>query len=428
MSDNHDNQIQIETFPAQVRAATIASRDELLELAKARATDPSVFDAHEAFFWAAIISNSRVDSYWTHMDRSSLDNYARGASDGVSFQNSHRWNELPIGSSLTGRVEELQSGLLQVVADFYTLMGMQLNGLSTDQFVLGIRSGVVRDVSIGFSGGKRVCDVCGNNYLDYMRCSHYAGKTYEVDENGLVRQVLCTVRVADATLNEVSAVYDGATPGAVILKARSAAADGRLRGKEAEALEQMYRVALPVTRRFSGVDIETPEPQKEKRAMSVEAVLDEFKIGVGLEGDARAEALKAHIAKLVADGGELATVRGKLTTVEGELAEARETIGKLEPRAADGDTYREDLIQEALEEGVRAKGDKFEQKKFEPLLRDPSMTIERIKLMRDDWAADAAERLQGGRRTTDGHERGENQPNTQGKRTVDPTPAAAYRV
>lgn len=405
----------VHAFPAQIRVAQPSDRDALLALARQRASDPTIFDELEPFFWPAIISNQRLDSYWTHMARSSLDNFARGAQEGVSFQNSHRWSELPIGASLTGRVEELESGLVQVVSDFYTLMGLDLNGLSTDQFVRGVRSGVIKDVSIGFSGGTRICDLCRQNY---MRCSHWAGMIYETEENGVIRQVRATVTIENATLNEVSAVYDGATPGAVILKARAAATEGRLQPKEAEELEIMYRVALPLTRHFDGVDV----PQKEVRAMGLDTVLEKHKI-VGADEAARASALDSRLTELIAAEGKLATVQSELATAQGRVAE-------LEPAAADGQQYREDLIAEALAEGVRAKGDKFNQAHYEEMLRSPNMTIKSIKVMRDDWKSEGDVRFPGGRHSADGHEpppKEGQRANAEGKIAVELAPATAYR-
>lgn len=422
-------------FPAAVRVAQVGNREELIALAKTRANDPAIFDELEPFLWAAIISNNRLDSYFTHMARSSLENFARGAAAGVSFLNSHRWMELPLGASLTGRVEELESGLVQVISDFYTLAGLQLNEVNTDHFIRGVRSGVVKDISIGFSGGTRLCDICRQNYY---RCSHWAGFMYEIEENGVIRQVRATVTVEDATIHEASAVYDGATPGAVILKARSAAVDGRLRGKELDMVEQMYRVNLPVTRRFASVDVDvvsemvgkaiadtfegyadepSQESQKEGRKMSFDAVLDKLKIGVGLDEAARAAALESRLSELLA-------AESKLATVQQELATVTQRVAELEPAAKDGEQYRSDLIDEALAEGVRAKGDGFDQEKYGDLLRSPAMTIERIKLMRDDWRAIGDARFPGGRHTREEHQ----PPADKDKRKTQRVPDSAYAV
>lgn len=415
-----EQQPEIYGFPAQVRAVQPGNRDALLELARQRAHDPSILDELQPFFWDAIISTNRVDSYFTHMARSSLDNFARGSAEGVSFQNSHRWNELPLGASLTGRVEELQSGVVQVISDFYTLSGLELNSVSTDQFIRGVRSGVVRDVSIGWSGGQRNCDICGQSY---WRCPHFAGMLYEVEENGVIRTVRATVTVENGILHEVSAVYDGATPGAVILKARAAAIEGRLQPKEVEQLERMYRAAIPMSRRFAGVDVENHVPEQEGKSVDVNGVLDKHKIGVGVEGEARATALESRLVELVAAESKLAAVTEEVATLQARVKE-------LEPQAAEGKQYREDLIADALKQGVRAKGDGFDQTRYETLLRSPSSTLESIKLLRDDWAVEGNTRFPGGRSSAETHERTNegNPPDATGKRTVSLVPETAHRT
>jgi len=59
------------------------------------------------------------------------------------------------------------------------------------------------------------------------------------------RTQVCTARIENAELVEVSAVYDGATPGAAIVKAEMAAERGRLSPAEYEMLETQYRIRLP---------------------------------------------------------------------------------------------------------------------------------------------------------------------------------------
>ena len=51
--------------------------------------------------WASV---DRVDSYVTRMRPSSLKNYAEGAAQGLSVQNSHRANELPLSGPSPGGI------------------------------------------------------------------------------------------------------------------------------------------------------------------------------------------------------------------------------------------------------------------------------------------------------------------------------------
>jgi hypothetical protein len=77
---------------------------------------------------------------------------------------------------------------------------------------------------------------------------------------------------------------------------------------------------------------------------------------------------------------------------------ACQRVKELEPRAADGDQYRNDLISEALAEGVRAYGDKFAKDTYEATLRGAPLAV--IKQMKADWATVGDSRFAGGDRQT----------------------------
>ena len=159
---------------------------------------------------------------------------------------------------------------MRVLADFYTIPGMKTGQMSTDDFILGMRSGIISDVSVGFYGGDFRCSLCG---LDYWRgCRHIAGETYERrDEQGeVIGKERAFVWIDDAHLSEVSAVYDGATPGAAILKAQQESEAGRLSPQHARLIEARYRIKLPAAQRFfAGSDVtrpqENPMPEEPQR-------------------------------------------------------------------------------------------------------------------------------------------------------------------
>jgi hypothetical protein len=174
-------------------AAAVAVRaadDSLLSLLKARAkVDDDLLEKHEPFFWTAIISTQEVDSYFTRMGRTTLKNYADDANSeaGVPFMNSHRTGggflffsapgELPMGRSLQGHFYAGQhQGAVRTEASFYTLSDIQLGQVRTDDFIAGVRSGIVKDVSVGFGGGRYVCSICGGDMLRYRECAHGRGR------------------------------------------------------------------------------------------------------------------------------------------------------------------------------------------------------------------------------------------------------------
>lgn len=388
-------------YPARVLRVDVATRaTDLLSLAKSQsAFDPSIFDERAPFFWTAEISNDQIDYYFTHMLDSTLENFAADARSGVAFQNSHNVRELPLGRSLDSRIET-ETNRKRVMVDFYTLAGLRLNDVSTDDFIAGVRSGIVSDVSVGFGGGKHFCDICRSNYLSWD-CPHVAGMTYDVKDAG---SVVATVSIDGARLHEVSAVYEGATPDATIVKAQRMAEAGELRPEAVQVLEARYRMRLPAKRTFAGVDV----PKKDE-PMDFETIVNQVR-----------EALSVP-----ADGDVVATVTG----ITGELAQLRtakeaadQRIRTLETEAADGRQYRTDLVAETLAEGVRAYGDKFERATYEELLKTASLTV--IKRMKADWQSVGDERFSGGRKSNDN---GDAPVKSQSKQAAR-VPNAAYKA
>jgi len=193
----------------------------------------------------------------------------------------------------------------------------------------------------------------------------------------------------------VSGVYKGATPGAMIEKVYELAALGQLTQDDVRHAQVVYRLdkattermlALPgVQKRHAGVDIqESGQTPREVERMN------EQQFGQMVDTLIRAGAL---------------TEEQRATATEADALAAADKLAvrvkELEPRAIDGDTYRNDLVTEALAEGVRAYGaDKFASETYERTLR--ASPLQAIKQMRDDWRAVGNQRFPGGRSTTDG--------------------------
>jgi phage head maturation protease len=248
-------------FPARVfarQAGDAAITDALRSAIDAAALDPSVFQDSAPYFWSARISSDVLDAWYTRMAPSSLKNYAADAEAGVSFQDSHDTWRLPLGRSLTGNfIAKGEGG--EVFADFFTIRGLKFNDGTypmSDDYINAMRAGIVKDVSIGFIPGEYICSVCQCDMLDWdSDCRHWPGDEVEIkDKDGkVIRTEIVFAWVANARLAEVSAVYNGATPGAMILKAQAAARSGQLRPEQVRLLEQRYRINLPDARRSVAV-------------------------------------------------------------------------------------------------------------------------------------------------------------------------------
>lgn len=350
-----------------------------------RAMDPAVFKDRQPVFWPAEISNRRLDSYFTRMGISTLRNFAQGANDGVSFQNSHRWMELPLGQSVEGTFVE-EGDAARALAVFYTLPDLAINGVNTSQFVDAMRAGIVQDVSVGFYGGRFVCDICGRDMLRDIECRHWPGFEYDVKDGDLTRKVMATATVENALLSEVSAVYDGATPGAGVLKAQREMDAGRLDRRQADLLEQRYRVRLVGQRQFGGVTLGADETT---------VILEEREAPPAAPAESPAGDIIASLRRTVDDARAILRRMGAGgESLLEDLEWAAGTMQELRLLAEDGRQYRQALVDETLAEGVRAMGKQFNADLYRGLL--VSATIPQLRRMRDDWRVMGDNQFAGG--------------------------------
>lgn len=420
-------------IPARILRPSSQRQIELLTIIKENhVLDMAILDEKAPFFFDAEISSDLVDAYSSYMTLSTLTNFMNDAKMGVAFLPAHEHDELPFGRSFDAVLENVVNPpRTRVVASFYTMPGLKLNDVSTDDLIGGLRSGLVKDTSVGFHGGDMTCSLCGRSIWSWD-CPHIPGKKYEVESGGVFSVKTATYAVDGAHLAEVSAVYDGATPRAEILKAEREAAEGRLRPEEVRLFEQRYRVKLPAAKRsFAGVEPQKPAQPPERSDMTIEEFLSGARSVLGLPGDADMHnvllALSdagGELARLRPMAGALAEAQGRAQALDGEVTTLRAQVATLEPLAADGRTYRDDLVVAALAEGVRAYGDKFAQETYETMLRGASLDV--IKRMRDDWQSVGDARFPGGRVTTDG---GELAPGKgSGAKPRSAVPDAAYAV
>jgi len=357
------------------------------------------------YFFRAEISSDRLDSHFTHMLDSSLRNFANESEAGVSFLDSHKRWSLPIGYTLTGSHEK-ENGVSRVVSDIYTVPGINLGShsyASTDDFIRAMRSSLVRKVSVGFHGGDMLCDICGGSFWDWRSCIHWPGRKYTINnengDNGEGEEVVATFGISDAHLAEVSGVYAGSTPNAMIIRAEGMAEAGLLDGDEIRRLETQYRIKLPVGQRVWPV--EKIQENGEKQTMEemeqyIREILDKAQIPAG-------EPLDKRVLSLV-------------TAFEA----LKDENARLVPLADQGREYRADLVKDALAEGVRALGKDFHAETYEKMLERADIT--QIKRACDDWKRQGDLIFKGTRLTVDGEEQ-----STTPTAPVSAVPDAAYR-
>ncbi len=385
--------------------------------------------AENLHIFPAVMSTDAVDSHFSRMDDSTLKNYAKDAGEGVPFMNSHRTggsgSELPLGHTYEGSYEDGaatggagQAARKVAKAGIYMLRGLRPNGdagTATDDMMRAIDGGTVRDGSVGFYGGKSICDVCGGDVRDYAACPHIPG-TSRKTENGRI----ATYTVKGAHLREFSGVYAGSTPGAMFSrsaldKTERAIVDKLIGASEVSYLEDHYRLALTGSRThysFAGKTGSEPndDERKEEAEMNAKKLLDVVIVRTvsKLPDDVRKslETVRSTMDDASADMEPVIAAFERMVEISHEsgdlLASFRaagvatiEEARALKADGEDGRAYRKDLIDEALKTGVRAHGEHFSKDIYEKILKDPARSVADIKGMRDDWDKAAQKRLAG---------------------------------
>ena len=305
-----------------------------------------------------VVTSNALDAYFTRMAESSILNYVKDAAQGNPLMTGHDTMRLAIGRSFAGRLEEVDGALCVRLRD-YMLRDHHVDGNSTDDIARGIEAGVNRDMSISFGGPDHWyrCGICGLNLFD-ENCPHCPGVVYGEER--------AFAWVEDAHMIEHSIVFSGATPGAVIRKARSLAASGMLTKADIGFLEDTWRVRI-AGRSLFNFPCKRNKQEKAKELASSSTAQD---IRLGCE--ARSLGI-----------------------------ESLDQLKDLSERAKLGDLYRKELIETALAEGIRARGKAFNKPLWERMFHEPGLGIDDIKGFCTQFKAESREKFgRGGRKIT----------------------------
>lgn len=194
-------------------------------------------------------SNNFIGDRYAFLSESTLRNIAEDAAAGFAFMNSHRTgslstpSELPFGKTFAGQyragIDEQGRERKCAVVGIYMMRNVKPNGESgpsTDDMYAMILGGQVADVSVGLNRGEAICDVCTSLLSD---CSHYPGTRRAMTDDQIETQQSrgvpggrASYTINNARCGEVSAVYDGAVPGAGIKKVMLGKRMGKLNHRE----------------------------------------------------------------------------------------------------------------------------------------------------------------------------------------------------
>jgi hypothetical protein len=325
-------------------------------------------------FPGKLIGNGLITSRFQRVAPELLRVFGENANAGVSLLIDHSWANLgtytvPYGRTFGAAVRKSVGGEAvgeseALYAYHYIIRGMTAFGLSTDDLIKGIESGVMFDTSIGFRG-RPMCSICNTAIWE---CAHIPGKTYDGKT--------CEIHWhSPGKLMENSIVFDGAYPGAGIL---SAAGENREKASPFIPVDDLKSLS-PDSDIFCtysashGIQVFT----KSKPAIEV------VSINTQKEGVKRVELTEKFEAAVK-----------ELLKVEAVDEAALDRVAGL---AKDGIAYHEALDAQVLEMGVRAEGNDFAKEFYEGLLKSPTFTVAQKQELLKQFKARAEKELKAGR-------------------------------
>lgn len=304
--------------------------------------------AEDVFVYQGIISSDAMDSYYTKMDaETSLRNYANDLKAGTPLMTYHETSQSPIGRSFDSSIDVKEDGKTVVRGLFYIVRHTKINGESTDDLIRQIETGTLTEMSVGF-GGINLWYKSSYDGKDIYESRYYPG---DKDENGN----LVYYYIMDATLREVSLVYKGACPDAVVERIRNDLPNMEDAERQIQKYETRFNVRIDMPKQRS----------KEGKRMNIEEITRAVE-----KGDLqRGELLKALKVDAITDGQR---------SILKELGDdaSIETVRSLKEKAEIG----ERAFNEKLDELVKARvaiGQEFDQEKYKEQMR--SMDVDFIE-------------------------------------------------
>lgn len=439
----------------------------------------------DIFTYQGTISTDVSDSYYTEMDPdTSLANFARDFSEGQSLLNSHNsWAlESVIGQSYRGVLEDIsvaegKPATKRVLVDWYMTRD-DANAVIIQRVV----AGTVRRQSVGFGGddmeiiskqdGKSIWE---SDYYPGMKLPGDLGRaTFIVKNAHAMEGSLVFKNSTPGSLVERGAAPGAARIGLIVARVADLARRGDIPREEVARLGQRWGVRFAAApKQFAQPGIASAlrthasgqrwELEGGTMAKGSTALADLVYARAGKKlsretvtklegvatriGDARDELVdlvasvsedveneanedrttelaeqRAGVVAALADLG--LTVDRAAEDLPAAIRAQQAEIATLRAGAADGQVYREAMITEALAEGARALGDKFDRTAREAQLR--ALPLGEVIERRDSWKEIGDKRFPGGRGSTEGATEqiaaGARQP------AAAPIPISAYRV
>lgn len=366
-----------------------------------------------------------------------LRKFLKDASKGVALLLNHDTRKLPVGRSFGAELkeeydEETGEVVKSLYGHFYIDLGRQTeSNMTTDDIAKALDAGTVFDTSIGFNAESWKCSICGNDIRDWWSCPHIPGEKYAVERNRQDVVEICYVIVGDDGVGELlenSLVYAGACDRASVRRNFSMTSDVKenQKGTKLHVIDNIKNVPLNATiyqyytrdgsvlftdtsERTNGLEELRKRSEQTVELEKFKAILKEFGINAETPEELSTalaslfEAKELHTqavveleqikTELTQTTAELEEVRGQLSAKDAVIEELTQKNEELSEKAELAQTYRQELIQKALEMGVRAQGNAFNTKLYEKFLS--TLSIDEIKEAIESFENEVKSRFDG---------------------------------
>lgn len=406
----------------------------------------------EVYVFTPLIIDDQETAYHSVLHENFLNKIMQDANRGVALLMNHNSRQLPVGRSFYAELRhEDEDGKIvkSVYSKFYIDLGRNTQGgMTTDDIVRGIDAGTIFDVSIGFNASSWKCSICGNDIRDWKNCEHIPGEKYVVNRDGEDKVEKCVVIVgedAQGELLETSLVYAGACSRATIKQnfSQDSVRDFN-KGTKLLLVDNFKNIPLDATiyqfytRDGSVLFTDTEErtngyeylKKRSEETVELQKILDVLnKAGYSFETEDQLAEKLAELSKnasetaelLQAKTDELAKVNEELTakneeiaSLKSELASVKETNEQLtkaneelSAKAELATTFKQDLIKETIEAGIRAQGNAFNAELFEKFLN--TLSVDEIKSAKASFESEAEAKFGGFRHSKPNAEKMSNE-------------------
>lgn len=369
------------------------------QLAKINKLAKRTLSQDEVFvFPGKLAGDMIIPDRYVQLSKELLQVFLTNAQRGVSLLLDHSWHAdgffgmggrpraaIPYGRTFDASLgnSSVEGETVELNADHYIVRGMSIDGVSTDDLITGIEAGTLFDSSIGFNYNTGICSVCGANYFKGSECSHYAGKTYEVEIDGIAKNVLCYIKAQPpGALWENSLVFDGAYPTAGVLSKgdvlenESGIYEVITEFKDVDPAKQIIATygqrtgLLTMVKKSDHKKIYAMKGGEKPMSEKLRKMLEDFGIAFK-EGEPKPEEVMSQIAEkwdsTIQSIKDSATPFTQLeSTTEFMTKESvTEKLGKelsadeVLKLAKEGQDYHKQVIDNAIAMGVRAQGNDF---------------------------------------------------------------------